>query len=199
MFYDTYDFSTALSSSFNSADVYHTHYCNVVSQKTGDLAYYSDNQNKYNIGVNYYDSKNWLIQSYETHIKSSSNVGEPILKNYEYNFSGEKIKEKTNAPFAIGIVNTLETYTRDHIGRIANIYQYVNKLYNLVTVHIQNLEKGVCFIGQIHDIDSSSVVIHELGTKSTLDRKYILLSLDDITRVDAGGQYENNLKKLFKI
>ncbi len=80
---------------------------------------------------------------------------------------------------------------------IQTILQSVNKLYNHLTVHIQDIDKEVCFIGQIHEIDESSVVIHEFGTRSSLDRKFILISLDNITRIDAGGQYENNLKKLF--
>lgn len=78
------------------------------------------------------------------------------------------------------------------------ILESVNHRYNPVTVHIQDIDKGVCFIGQIHEMDERSVVIHEFGTKSTLDRKFILLSLDDITRIDVNGQYENNLKRLFQ-
>lgn len=77
------------------------------------------------------------------------------------------------------------------------ILESVNKQYNHITVHIQDIDKGVCFIGQIHEMDENSIVIHEFGTKSSLDRKFILLSLDDITRIDVNGQYENNLKKLF--
>ncbi len=77
------------------------------------------------------------------------------------------------------------------------ILKSVSKIYNHLTVHIQNIDKNVCFIGQIHEMDESSIVIHEFGTKSSLDRKFILLSLDDITRIDVNGQYENNLIKLF--
>lgn len=77
------------------------------------------------------------------------------------------------------------------------ILQTVNKLYNHLTVHIQDIDKSVCFIGQIHEMDENSIVIHEFGTKSSLDRKFILLSLDDITRIDVNGKYENNLQKLF--
>lgn len=46
-------------------------------------------------------------------------------------------------------------------------------------------------------MDENSIVINEFGTKSSLDRKFILLSLDDITRIDMNGKYENNLNKLF--
>ena len=80
---------------------------------------------------------------------------------------------------------------------IQTILETVNKNFNHLTVHIQDIDKSVCFIGQIHEMDENSIVIYEFGTKSSLDRKFILLGLDDITRIDAGGQYENNLKRLF--
>lgn len=79
------------------------------------------------------------------------------------------------------------------------ILKSVNQLYNHLTVHIQDIDKSVCFIGQIHEMDENSIVIHEFGTKSSLDRKFILLSMEDITRIDVNGQYENNLIKLFAI
>ncbi len=80
---------------------------------------------------------------------------------------------------------------------INTILENVDKLYNHLTVHIQDIDKSVCFIGQIHEIDENSIVINEFGTKSSLDRRFILLSLNDITRIDVNGQYENNLKRLF--
>jgi len=79
------------------------------------------------------------------------------------------------------------------------ILKSVNQLYNHLTVHIQDIDKSVCFIGQIHEMDENSIVIHEFGTKSSLDRKFILLSVEDITRIDVNGQYENNLIKLFNV
>lgn len=80
---------------------------------------------------------------------------------------------------------------------IKTILETVNQLYNHVTVHIQDIDDSICFIGQIHEIDEESVVINEFGTKSSLDRKFIILSLEDITKIDANGQYESNLKKMF--
>jgi len=80
---------------------------------------------------------------------------------------------------------------------IKTILESVHQLYNHLTVHIQDIDKSICFIGQIHEMDEHSIVIHEFGTKSSLDRKFILLSIDAITRIDVNGQYENNLKRLF--
>jgi hypothetical protein len=80
---------------------------------------------------------------------------------------------------------------------IQTILQTVHDSFEHITVHIQDIDKSVCFIGQIHEMDSEYLVIYEYGTKLSLDRKYILIALDNITRVDAGGHYEKNLEKLF--
>jgi len=80
---------------------------------------------------------------------------------------------------------------------VETILRNLDETYKHLTVHIQDIDKGVCFIGQIHEMDNKTIVIKEFGTQSTLDRKFIMLSLNDITKIDAGGQYENNLRKLF--
>lgn len=86
---------------------------------------------------------------------------------------------------------------RIDLTSINTILESIFKFYNHITVHIQDIDNTVCFIGQIKEIDQSNIVIHEFGTKTSLDRKFILLSINDITRIDAGGQYENGLQKLF--
>lgn len=80
---------------------------------------------------------------------------------------------------------------------IESIIRSSHKVYGHITIHIQDIDKDVCFIGQVHEMDDASIVIHEFGTKLSLDRKFILLSLDDITKIDVGGQYERKLEKLF--
>lgn len=83
------------------------------------------------------------------------------------------------------------------LSSVESILKDVNSLFGYITVHIQNIDDSICFIGQIHEMDEEYVVIHEFGTKLSLDRKFIMIGLDDITKIDAGGEYENNLKKLF--
>ena len=82
---------------------------------------------------------------------------------------------------------------------IRSILESVQALYNHITVYIQDVDKDVCFIGQIHEIDDETVVIHEFGSKISLDRKFIILSLNDITKISANGHYENILMKLFEV
>lgn len=82
---------------------------------------------------------------------------------------------------------------------IRSILESVQALYNHITVYIQDVDKDVCFIGQIHEIDDETVVIHEFGSKISLDRKFIILSLNDITKISANGHYENILMQLFEV
>lgn len=79
------------------------------------------------------------------------------------------------------------------------VLQSVEKLYNHLSVYIQDIDSSFCIIGQIHEMDDTSVVLKEYGTKSSLDRKYILLLLEDITRIDANSQYEKSLMRLYKV
>ncbi len=89
--------------------------------------------------------------------------------------------------------NEIDLATKETI--LATVY----KRFGHVTVLVEDLDKNICFVGQILELDSESVVINEFGTRISLDRKFILLSLNDITRIDAGGVYELNLKKILGI
>jgi hypothetical protein len=67
-----------------------------------------------------------------------------------------------------------------------------------VTLHIQDINSDWAIIGQVQEIDTDTIVIKEFGTMSSLDRGMLMLSIADITRVDADGIYENNLLKIHK-
>jgi hypothetical protein len=82
---------------------------------------------------------------------------------------------------------------------IQSIIRTVNDIFGHITIHIQNIDKSQCFIGQISEMDDDFIVMHEFGTYTSLDRKYVLLSIHDITLVEAEGKYEKSLKKLFGI
>jgi hypothetical protein len=69
--------------------------------------------------------------------------------------------------------------------------------FNHLTVRIQDIDNSVYIIGQLEDIDDETIVVNAFGTKSTLDRSFLMVSLENITRVDAGGIYERNLQILF--
>ena len=81
---------------------------------------------------------------------------------------------------------------------IQSILKSVQNIFGYVNVFIEDIDSSVCFIGELENMDDENLVIHEYGTKVSLDRKRILLSLNDITKVEGGGAYEEGIKKIMK-
>lgn len=81
---------------------------------------------------------------------------------------------------------------------IQSILTSVQSVFGYVNVSIEDIDSSVCFIGEIEDMDDENLVIHEYGTKISLDRKRILLNVNDITKVEGGGNYEEGIKKIIK-
>lgn len=84
------------------------------------------------------------------------------------------------------------------IDSIQDILKSINMIFKYVCIHIQDIDDGMCIIGEIEEMDESTLIVKEFGTRATLDRGRIMISLDDITRIDAGGIYETGLLKTFK-
>jgi hypothetical protein len=82
------------------------------------------------------------------------------------------------------------------IDSIEIIVKSVDKAYGYVSLQIQDLNSDWTIIGQVQEMDTDTIVIKEFGTMSALDRGTLMLSIADITRVDADGLYENNLMKI---
>lgn len=78
-----------------------------------------------------------------------------------------------------------------------SILKTVHNEFGHITIHIEDIDKDICFIGQINEMDSEHVVLYEFGTKQSLDRPSLLIALEDITRVEVGGRYEKQLEKIF--
>lgn len=85
------------------------------------------------------------------------------------------------------------------LNSIHSILESIQKHFDFLTIHTENLDTEVCFIGEISDLDSETIVIHEYGTMISLDRKYVLLNIHDITRIDLKGSYELKLKKILNV
>ncbi len=83
------------------------------------------------------------------------------------------------------------------IENIQAILKSVQNIFGYVNVSIQEIDTGICFIGEIVEIDEETVIIKEYGTYATLDRKMLMLSLNEITKIEAGSEYEQNLFELF--
>lgn len=84
------------------------------------------------------------------------------------------------------------------LSSIQTVLKTVENHYGYINVSIQNVDPGVCFIGEVEEMDENTIIIHEYGTRISLDRKNIMLSIQDITKIEAGGVYETGLVKVLK-
>ena len=84
------------------------------------------------------------------------------------------------------------------ISSTESILKTISEFYGYVTIHTQDIDSGVCFIGEITEMDNETLILNEFGTRISLDRKFIMVSLPDITLIEGGGKYEENLKRLLK-
>lgn len=92
----------------------------------------------------------------------------------------------------------LKNVVKIDLTSIQTILKCVQNTFGYVNVFIEDIDSSVCFIGELEDMDDENLVIHEYGTKISLDRKRILLNINDITKVEGGGAYEEGIKKLIK-
>lgn len=92
----------------------------------------------------------------------------------------------------------LKNINKIKIESIENVLRSINNIYNHVNLSIQNIDKEMCIIGQIEEMDKKHIVVKEYGTRATLDRGMIMIAIEDITRIDAAGTYENGLLKVHK-
>jgi hypothetical protein len=53
------------------------------------------------------------------------------------------------------------------------------------------------YLGEVLEIDDEFLVLHEYGTRKSLDRSKILVRLDSITRIEADGKYEKSILRTF--
>ena len=92
--------------------------------------------------------------------------------------------------------------------RISNIFnlridtihvalQSVFDKFGYIVLYIQNIDIGMTIIGQIEEMDDETIIVYEFGTYSTLDRKRLMMNIDEITKIEAGGDYENKLKEIY--
>lgn len=71
------------------------------------------------------------------------------------------------------------------------------KLFGHVAVYVEAVAPDTAFIGNVAELDDDHLSLKTFGTHRNLDRANLLVRLEDITRADAGGQYERRLVEHF--
>tara|TARA_B110000114_G_C14829436_1_gene292029 strand:- start:52 stop:594 length:543 start_codon:yes stop_codon:yes gene_type:complete len=104
---------------------------------------------------------------------------------------------ETTAKFALKEKRN-ENIGKLKIDNIQNVLESVQNVFGCITLYIQHIDNEMCIIGEIEEMDEDTIVIKEYGTYTSLDRKMLMFSIDEITKIESGGKYEKNLSELFK-
>lgn len=83
------------------------------------------------------------------------------------------------------------------LSGLNDILASVQSQFGYINVHAERMHDGVCFIGEIEEMDEHTLLLHEYGVMANRDQAHLLLAMDQITRIDAEAGYEKNLRYLF--
>lgn len=80
------------------------------------------------------------------------------------------------------------------MSSMENAMKSLNQHYGYINSHKE--DEDTCFIGELINT-GEYFQIHEYATITRLERPFMWLRTEDITRVEAGGKYEENLKHIY--
>lgn len=127
-YYDQYSW-VAGDWAFNAPLAYNaaSHWPNATGQPTGGWARDPENASVVYHSVIYYDNKNRVLQTFQTHLKGGANrASKPLTTSFEYNFAGEVTKEKVVYKIdGKGDTETVTTNEYDHAGRIMKVFHRI--------------------------------------------------------------------------
>ncbi len=84
------------------------------------------------------------------------------------------------------------------LDSIQTVLRSVSDSFGYVNVLTEQIDDSITFIGEIVELDMYGLLLEAFGTFSSRDRSKLLLSCDDITRVDADATYERSVSYLAK-
>jgi len=77
-----------------------------------------------------------------------------------------------------------------NLDTMTALLRSANAHFPLVTLHEEETNPGVCWIGRVVDADRHSVSLHQISPDAKWDATPTEHRLSDITRVDFGADYE---------
>lgn len=80
-----------------------------------------------------------------------------------------------------------------NLGSLAALLLTAGRAFPLVTIHRENVDRDVCWIGRVTGVRNSRVTLREIGPDALWDDQLGTYRLGEITRVDFGGDYEDAL------
>lgn len=104
--------------------------------------------------------------------------------------------EITSTEKVLDHTRRLQKMPKINLESVETIVKSVNEGFRHITICTSDFD-DTCFIGQVRDIDEDTLVLNEFGSKIALDRKFVMIPLNSISKIQAGGQYELSLVKLY--
>ena len=74
-----------------------------------------------------------------------------------------------------------------------NLLLSANKHFPLVTIHLEEVDPDVCYIGKVSGVDKEFVKLMCITPDGEWEEEESFYYLKDITRIDFGGAYEDAL------
>ena len=82
---------------------------------------------------------------------------------------------------------------RVSVSGLPELLHSANEAFPLLTIHCESVDPEVCHIGRLAGLRRGRVALLEIGPDATWDAKPEEYSLNQITRIDFGGGYEEAL------
>ena len=82
---------------------------------------------------------------------------------------------------------------RVRLSSVEELLLSAGRVFPLVTIHREQVDPRVCWIGRVVRIDDGRVFLLEIKPDATWDKKPTAYRLSEITRVNFGGDYEEAL------
>jgi len=83
---------------------------------------------------------------------------------------------------------------RVSLASIEKLLCSANCAFPLVTIHREKIKPNVCWIGQVVQVRRGRLSLLEIGPDAKWDEEPTEYKVDEITRVDFGGGYEDALR-----
>jgi hypothetical protein len=83
---------------------------------------------------------------------------------------------------------------RVSLENVTELLLSAGRSYPLVTIHREEIDPTVCWIGRVLGVESGFVSLLEIGPDAAWDEKPSKYRLSEITRVSFGADYENALQ-----
>ncbi len=82
------------------------------------------------------------------------------------------------------------------LNSVETVLSSIQLSYGCVNIHTESMRDDICFIGQILEQDQHWISLLGYGTMTSRDTNSMLIEKDEISRIDAGGKYEESIKYL---